>query len=175
MDPQLLSIGSKDPLWIAIAFVCGFLVKLIKLPPLIGFLAAGFILNILGAEGGPFLNATADLGITLLLFTIGLKLRLRELARPEVWGVASLHMSLVTGLIAVFTFILAQTSLPLFTNLDFKTCLLIGFALSFSSTVFAIKVLDELGASNSKHGKISVGILVVQDIAAVIFLSISIG
>lgn len=175
MDPQLISISSNDPLWIAIAFICGFLVKLINLPPLIGFLAAGFLLNILGAESGSFLNATADLGITLLLFTIGLKLKLKELAKPQVWGVATLHMSIVTCIIAAFTLLMAWTGLPLFSSLDFKTCLLIGFALSFSSTVFAIKVLDEMGSSSSQHGKISVGILVVQDIAAVVFLSASLG
>ncbi|MCM8534852.1 MAG: cation:proton antiporter [Lentisphaeraceae bacterium] len=175
MDAQLISISNNDPLWIAIAFICGFLVRLISLPPLIGFLAAGFLLNILGAEGGSFLNSTADLGITLLLFTIGLKLKIKELAKPQVWGVATLHMGLTTIFIAAFTFLLAQTSLALFSNLDFKTCLLIGFALSFSSTVFAIKILDELGASNSNHGSLAIGILVVQDIAAVIFISASIG
>ena len=175
MDPQLISINTNDPLWIAIAFICGFLVKLINLPPMIGFLAAGFLLNILGAESGGFLSATADLGITLLLFTIGLKLKLKELAKPQVWGVATLHMGTVTVIVAVFTLLLAQTNLPLFSRLDFQTCLLIGFALSFSSTVFAIKVLDEMGASSSQHGKISIGILVVQDIAAVVFLSASIG
>ncbi|MCM8534176.1 MAG: cation:proton antiporter [Lentisphaeraceae bacterium] len=175
MDPQLISISNNDPLWIAIAFTCGFLVRAINLPPLIGFLAAGFVLNILGAEGGSFLSATADLGITLLLFTIGLKLKLKELAKPQVWGVATLHMSFVTVAIALFTLLLAQTNLALFANLDFKTCLLIGFALSFSSTVFAIKILDELGAANSNHGSLSIGILVVQDIAAVIFISASIG
>lgn len=175
MDPQLVAITSKDPLWIAIAFLCGFLVKLINLPPLIGFLAAGFVLNFLGAEGGNFLNATADLGITLLLFTIGLKLKLKELAKPQVWGVASLHMGIITLIFAVCTFAMAQTGLALFSDLTFQTCLLIGFALSFSSTVFAIKILDELGASDSQHGKNSVGILVVQDIAAVFFISASMG
>jgi len=64
MESILLSIDPSDPIWIAIAFVCGFAVKLIGLPPLIGFLFAGFILNAAGAEGGTFLSATADLGIT---------------------------------------------------------------------------------------------------------------
>ncbi len=41
-----------DPLWIAIAFVLGFVAKQIKLPPLIGFLAAGFVLNAMGVVGG---------------------------------------------------------------------------------------------------------------------------
>ena len=175
MDAQLLSINTNDPLWIAIAFVCGFLVKLINLPPLIGFLAAGFLLNALGAEGGSFLDATADLGITLLLFTIGLKLKIKELARPEVWGAATLHMGFVCLLLAGFVYLFSQASVGLFAGLDFKTSLLIGFALSFSSTVFAIKVLDELGATGSRHGKISIGILVIQDIVAVIFISASIG
>lgn len=175
MDPQLLSINPSDPLWIAIAFVCGLLVKLIRLPPLIGFLAAGFVLNALGAEGGEFLQATSDLGITLLLFTIGLKLRLNELAKPEVWGAASIHMGIITFLISALAILLSQANLPLFSDLDLETAVLIGFALSFSSTVFAIKILDELGATTAIHGRVAIGVLVVQDIAAVVFLAISMG
>jgi predicted Kef-type K+ transport protein len=173
METLLLSIHPSDPIWIGIAFICGFLVKLIGLPPLVGFLIAGFILNAMGAEGGEFLSSTADLGITLLLFTIGLKLRIRSLARPEVWGVASIHMVSVTLLLSVIVFLLAKLNFSLFHDLDFQTALLIGFVMSFSSTVFAIKVLDELGATASSHGRISIGVLVVQDIAAVIFLAVS--
>lgn len=65
--------------------------------------------------------------------------------------------------------------LPLFTDLDLKTSLLIGFILSFSSTVFAIKILEQLGAMNSKHGQVAIGVLVIQDIAAVVFLAVSAG
>ena len=175
METLLLSIHPSDPLWIAIAFVCGFLVTLIGLPPLIGFLLAGFLLNALGAEGGEFLNATADLGITLLLFSIGLKLRLSSLIRPEVWAVASIHMLVVTFLVTGLVLMLASFQLSLFSGLDFETAILIGFALSFSSTVFAIKILDDLGATASRHGRIAIGVLVVQDIAAVIFLAVSTG
>lgn len=175
MDPQLLSINPSDPLWIAIAFICGLLVRLIGLPPLIGFLAAGFMLNALGAEGGEFLHATADLGITLLLFSIGLKLSPRELARPQVWGVATIHMGTITLMIAALILLLAQTGQPLFAGVTLEIALLIGFALSFSSTVFAVKILDDLGASNANHGKISIGVLVVQDLAAVMFIALSMG
>ena len=175
MESILLSIDPSDPVWIAIAFVCGFAVKLIGLPPLVGFLFAGFILNAMGAEGGAFLGATADLGITLLLFTIGLKLKLSSLARPEVWGVASIHMVTITLLIAGLVMLFSSLGFSLFAGLDFYTALLIGFALSFSSTVFAIKILDQLGATMSHHGSISIGVLVVQDIAAVVFLAASMG
>ena len=175
MDPQLLSINYSDTLWIAIAFLCGLAMRVVGLPPMVGFLIAGFMLNVLGAEGGEFLNAMADLGITLLLFSIGLKLKLKSLARPEVWGVATLHMAVVTLLIAAMVMLLSYTSLPLLSGLDLETAFLIGFAMSFSSTVFAVKIIDELGATNAMHGKTAIGVLVVQDIAAVVFIAVSIG
>ena len=175
MDPQLLSIHYSDPLWIAIAFLCGLALKMVGLPPLVGFLLAGFVLNVMGAEGGEFLSAMADLGITLLLFSIGLKLKLQSLARPEVWGVATLHMAMVTFLIAAMVLLLSYTSLPLLSGVDKETALLIGFAMSFSSTVFAVKLLDELGATSARHGQTAIGVLVVQDIAAVVFIALSLG
>lgn len=175
MDPQLLSIHYSDPLWIAVAFLCGLAVRMVGLPPLVGFLAAGFILNLLGAEGGEFLSAMADIGITLLLFSIGLKLKLKSLVRPEVWGVATLHMVMVALLIAAMVLLLSYSSLPLLSGLDMETALLIGFAMSFSSTVFAVKILDELGATGSTHGQVSIGVLVVQDVIAVAFIAVSLG
>ncbi|SEH08313.1 cation:proton antiporter family protein [Candidatus Venteria ishoeyi] len=175
MESLLLAINPQDPLWIAIAFACGLAVKLVGLPPLIGFLIAGFVLHAAGAESGEFLREIADLGVTLLLFTIGLKLKINSLTRPEVWGVASIHMGAVTLLLSLFIFFLAQLNLPLFDSVDIKTALLIGFALSFSSTVFAIKVLETLGASASRHGRTSIGVLIVQDIAAVTFIAVSAG
>ncbi len=175
MESILLAINPRDPLWIAIAFLCGFAMRLFGLPPLIGFLIAGFGLHAAGAEGGQFLAETADLGVTLLLFTIGLKLRLSSLARPEVWAVSFVHMGVVTLLLASFVKLLAVTGIPMLTSLDWQTALLIGFALSFSSTVFAVKILDQLGASQSRHGVTAIGVLIVQDVAAVAFLAFSAG
>ena len=59
--------------------------------------------------------------------------------------------------------------------MDFRAALLVGFAMSFSSTVFAVKILDELGATKARHGTTTIGVLVIQDIAAVIFVAASIG
>jgi len=119
-----------DPLWIFIAFLFGFAVKQVGLPPLIGFLAAGFVLNIFGVEGGETLDRIADFGVLLLLFSIGLKLNIKSLLRPVV----------VFG--AGF-FALSLTGLSLFAGLSLSTSFLIAFALSFSSTVFAVKILEE--------------------------------
>ena len=175
MESFLLAIHPEDPLWLAIAYVCGLALKVVGLPPLIGFVMAGFVLNLVGAEASDFLLATADLGVTLLLFTIGLKLNFKSLIRPEVMGVATLHMSVVVGLMLALLLGLSSLSILHFAGLEWQTALLIAFALSFSSTVFAVKVLDELGAGSTRHGRLSIGILVVQDLFAVLFLAASAG
>ena len=77
-----------DPLWIVVAFILGFIVKQIGLPPLVGFLAAGFVLNAMGVEGSETLDKIADFGVYLLLFSIGLKLDVKGLLRPQIWASA---------------------------------------------------------------------------------------
>ncbi|MGB1110704.1 MAG: cation:proton antiporter [Gammaproteobacteria bacterium] len=175
MDSVLLTIDPRDALWIAIAFLFGLAARVVGLPPLVGFLCAGFALHAGGAEAGEFLRVTADLGVTLLLFTIGLKLKLNSLARPEVWGVATLHLGSVTLLMAGFVMLLGATGIGVLADMDAQTALLIGFALSFSSTVFAVKILDQIGAASTRHARISIGILIIQDIAAVGFVAITAG
>ena len=164
-----------DPLWIAIAFVLGFTVKQIGLPPLIGFLIAGFVLNVMGVEGGETLDKVADFGVLLLLFGIGLKLKIKSLFRPEIWAVASLHMLIAVLVFGLGIFALSFIGLSLFDGLSLGASLLIAFALSFSSTVFAVKILEENGSMSSTYGKIAIGVLIMQDIFAVIFLTFSSG
>jgi predicted Kef-type K+ transport protein len=72
-------------------------------------------------------------------------------------------------------YVLSLAGFSTFGTLDFKLSLLIAFALSFSSTVFAVKVLEERGEMSSLHGRISIGILIMQDIFAVLFLTFSTG
>ena len=160
-----------DPLWITVAFLFGFAVRQAGLPPLVGFLMAGFALNAMGVEGGPMLENIADMGVTFLLFSIGLKLRLKSLLKPEVWAGASIHMAITVLLFGTAMFGLGIVGLSYFSPLDFKLALLVAFALSFSSTVFAVKVLEERAEMASFHGRVAVGILIMQDLLAVIFLT----
>jgi predicted Kef-type K+ transport protein len=175
METLFASIDYRDPIWIAVAFAFGLLASRFGLPPLVGFLIAGFVLSALGAEGGAFLSEMADLGVTLLLFSIGLKLQVRELLRPAVWGVASLHMLVITGLSGGMLLLFAAFGVPPIEGLTLPAAILLGFALSFSSTVFAAKVLEEKDDVAAWYGRIAIGILIVQDIAAVIFLGASSG
>ena len=66
-----------DPLWIFGAFIFGAAAGRLNLPPLVGYLIAGFVLNGFDIEGGETLAGIADAGVTLLLFTIGLKLKVK--------------------------------------------------------------------------------------------------
>lgn len=173
METLFASIDYRDPIWIAVAFGFGFVASQARLPPMVGFLGAGFALNFLGAEGGAFLHEMADLGVTLLLFSIGLKLRVRQLAGAEVWGVAGAHMLMITVLSAVLLMGLAALGVPILDQLTWQGATLVGFALSFSSTVFAVKLLEDRDDMVAWYGRIAIGVLIVQDVAAVVFLGVS--
>jgi predicted Kef-type K+ transport protein len=160
------------PVLIGVAFLLGLCARLVGLPPLVGFLIAGFGLGATGYESSPDLQLVADLGVTLLLFTIGLKLRVRSLLRPEIWAGSIVHMALVVAsLTGVFVFL----GFGLFASLDLRTAALIAFALSFSSTVFAVKVFEEQGQSSTLFARTAIGLLIMQDIVAVVFLAVSQG
>ena len=167
-----------DALWLVIAFACGIIAKRINLPPLIGFLITGFILNATGLTQGhvkEILQILSDLGVMLLLFTIGLKINIRNLLKREIWATATIHMFISVLSLSSVVFLLSFTGLRVIGDFSFASALLIGFALSFSSTVFVVKVLEERGELNSYHGKIAIGILVVQDLFAVLFITFANG
>ena len=161
--------------FIGTAFSLGMLINFIGLPPMVGFLIAGFALHYAGFQVTEQLETTASLGVTLLLFSIGLKLDIRELFKAEVWGGSSLH---ILASIAFFTAVLSGLKyygFQYFQGLEMSSLVLISFALSFSSTVFAVKVLEEKSETNALYGRIAIGILIMQDIFAVLFLTISVG
>jgi predicted Kef-type K+ transport protein len=175
MDFEWVAIAMGDVTWISLAFFFGFLARLISLPPLVGFLATGFLLNYFGMTSGEVLEKLADLGITLLLFTVGLKLNPNVLIKPQVWSVTLLHIFSIIIIFGAAIFGLSLLGVSLFAELDLKLSLMLAFALSFSSTVFVVKTLEEKGEMRSLHGRIAIGILVMQDLAAVMFLVASTG
>jgi len=158
---------------IGTAFVFGLAVRQVGLPPLVGFLAAGFFINAIGprlgmpAETGPILEYIAELGVLMLLFTIGLKLKLRQITEPQVIGGALVHFAVS---IAVFSPIVWL----LFTS-DWMTAVLVGIALAFSSTVLSAKILEAKRELGTFHGRTAIGILIVQDIIALVVLAIFAG
>ena len=87
-------------LLILFAFSAGLLFRKMGQPPLLGYLLAGFAAHALGIGDLELLGPVADIGVTMLLFTIGLKLRITELAKPYIFGPAFLHLLVVVPLTA---------------------------------------------------------------------------
>lgn len=152
------------------AFGLGLAARATGLPPLVGYLIAGFVLHALGFESNETIATVSDVGVLLLLFGIGLKLRLRTLARPEVWFTATAFAGGFTVLAGALLLGLGAFGLSLAGDLDLRSAAIVGFALSFSSTVFAIKALERTGESLSLSGRLAVGVLILQDVFAVVFL-----
>ena len=160
-----------DPLLIGLAFLFGFAARQLRQPPLVGFLIAGFAANAIGLEGGATLNAIADLGVTLLLFLIGLELEPRRLLKVEIWATAGGHAALTTAMFGGGALAAGAVGIGVFSGMSWEGALALGFALSFSSTVFAVKNLDDRGEHSALHGRTAIGILVLQDLFAVVFLT----
>ncbi len=159
-------------LTIVVAVVFGVLAHELRVPALVGFLGAGFLLGALDVAPFPGLEELANLGVTLLLFTIGLKFDLRSLVHPEAYGTALLHMIasvIVGGLTVALAVAIGIADL----DGDWRTLALLGFALSFSSTVLCVKVLEERSDDGSYYGQTAIAILVIQDLAAVVFFTVT--
>ncbi|MCB2224843.1 MAG: cation:proton antiporter [Actinobacteria bacterium] len=154
------------------AFGFGFAAAAARLPPMVGYLAAGFVLHAFGREATPGVQAVADAGVLLLLFGIGLKLRARSMTRREVWGGATVHMAAVTAAAGAVFLGLGALGVSPADGLSAPEAVLVGFGLSFSSTVFAVKALEERNESGALPGQTAIGILIVQDLVAVAFLTV---
>ena len=152
--------------------VLGFAATLLRLPPLVGFLAAGFVLGASDLPNLDFVQTLGDLGVAVLLFTIGLKLDPRVLARREVAGTAAIALVLLTTLSAalVVPLLLVGLWVDTFTPAG---AVALCFALSFSSTVVVVKLLEDRDDAASLYGRIAIGVLVAQDIAAVAYMTFS--
>ncbi len=160
---------------ILFSIIGGLGATVLRLPPLIGFLGAGFATSAVGITEIPFLDVLAELGVTVLLFTIGLKLNPRDIAQPRVIGTAAGHAVTNTAAFAAVFGLLGLLPLAALTGLDVKALIYVGIAASFSSTVFVMSQLDDSNRGDSVVGRIALGVLVLQDIMAVGVLVFSTG
>ncbi len=159
---------------IAVAFGFGFAASMVRLPPLVGYLIAGFVLHAFDYETTEGIEYIADTGILLLLFGIGLKLKPSTLARPVIWGGATIHAGLTTLAVGSLLLGVGALGVPLAAELGVREAVLVGFAFSFCSTVFAVKALEGRNETSALQGRLAIGTLVVQDIFAVVFLTLAV-
>ncbi len=150
--------------WIASAYFAGLLASRLGLPPLVGYLVAGYGLNLAGVHAEALLGQLSHIGILLLLFTVGLKLKIGTIFRREVMGVGGLHLFVVAVFSGLWFFVEHQ---------HITGGLMLGVSLAFSSTVLAVKVLEDNRELESFHGRIVMGILILQDLIAVGLLAVA--
>ena len=151
-----------DVVWIASAFVLGVVVNRFSVPPLVGYLAAGVGLSLYGYEPGDMLHEVSHLGVLFLLFTVGLHIKLKNLLRYDVLGVGGIHL-----LISVALF----TPLTLYYGLSPTAAVVVAILLGFSSTVLTAKNLEQRNELGSLYGRIAIGILILQDVVAIVVIA----
>ena len=155
-----------------IAIVVNIILKRFHLPTIIGYIITGTIIayafDLHNAVNNHTLKEIAEFGVVFLMFTIGLEFSVEHLKRmkKEVFFTGSLQIIATT----IFVIIICQFVL----GFDFKTSLIIGAALSLSSTAIVLKTYNETNDIKKRHGQRVLGILIMQDIAVIpILLMIS--
>jgi Kef-type K+ transport system membrane component KefB len=138
------------------------LISLLRQPSIIAYIITGLIIGPFGyyrLSQGQLLDGLAEIGITLLLFMVGLELditQLKKLGRTALKvGIAQIIFTATLGYLLVHA--LGFTGTPAW---------LIAIALTFSSTVIVVKLLADQHDVGSLYGKLAVGILIVQDLVA---------
>lgn len=153
-------------LLLGIATVLAILFRVLKQPPILAYILTGIIvgpLHLLNPEAEEAIHVFSELGITLLLFMLGLELKLSELRFVgKVSILVGLGQVVVTSIVGFFITVLL--------GFDPIGSIYIATGLTFSSTIIIIKLLSDKKELGTLHGKISTGILLVQDFLAIIAL-----
>ena len=167
-----LAAGEAPPylLGIAVMVVAGAVVAYlgyrVKLVPIVGFLLTGVLIgpNALGLVSDlDTVNAAADVGVLLLLFTIGLEFsldRLKEIRRPLFLG-GGLQVALATA---------STTAILVAAGVAVEAAVFTGFLVSLSSTAIVLKLLSDRAELSTPPGAVSVALLLFQDLAIVLMV-----
>ena len=173
-QPNDRSLQLVESLVILLALVAGMAFRIVGYPPMLGYLLAGFAASSMGIGDVESLKVISGAGVTLLLFTIGLKLNVRELILPQIWAAGGIQIVFIMPIVVGVIWLFGQW-VPGIEPMSAMAMWSVALALSFSSTVFAVKIFEERGESGSHHARITIGILVLQDLLAVVFLSVKSG
>jgi len=148
---------------LAIATAVALVFGRLHLSVVAAFLVAGAILGPTGAglvsESG-MVDALAEIGVALLLFTVGLEISLANLGKMR-------RRILQGGGIQLSATILLTVAVLSLARFPLAESIFIGFVLSLSSTAIVLKVYADRMEIDSAHGKISIGILLFQDMAVI--------
>ncbi|HVO74654.1 MAG TPA: cation:proton antiporter [Ignavibacteriaceae bacterium] len=140
-----------------------YLFRKINIPSIVGFLIAGMVIGPNGfnlISGTEHIEVMAEVGVILLLFTIGLEVSFSRLLKMK-------RMLLIAGLPQVVLTIIFSGLIFYLFEVNIKRSIFLGMLVSLSSTAIVLKLLSEKNQLESPHGRISIGILIFQDLAVV--------
>lgn len=163
-----LPLVSTIAIGLSTAFVCGFIASKFKLSPLVGYIIAGIIIGPYspGYEADIHIaEQLSEIGIALLLFGVGLHFSVSDFM--EVRKIAGFGALARIGIV-----VLAGIGIADFWGWSLSTGVLFGLALSVASTVVLLRVLEDAHLVKTIVGKISIGWLIVEDVAMVLALVI---
>lgn len=151
---------------ICLVSVFTIILKLLRQPVILAYILTGIIIGPFGQlqfQNIDAIKTMGEFGITLLLFMMGLELNLRELKSiGKAVFIIGINQIVLTGLAAYF--ISSILSFPVLTSFY------ISIALTLSSTIIVVKLLSDKRELTSLYGKISIGLLLVQDFLAILVL-----
>jgi CPA2 family monovalent cation:H+ antiporter-2 len=148
----------------AVALVFILALARVRVPPIVAFIIAGMVAGPAGigiVKTQEEVNVLADLGIVLLLFTVGLEFSLSEIQRiwkAVVFG-GTLQIVGTAALLMLLMFLTAQAS--------WRVSLFIGLFVALSSTAIVLRELSSRNQLDAPHGRLMVGVLLFQDLAIV--------
>ena len=149
-----------------ISAITVFTLNKLRIPSIIGFLIAGVLIGPHGLElikDIHLVEVFAEIGVILLLFTIGLEFSLKNLL--------ALRKAIFTGgFFQVFLTSLSTYMIARLFGLNTNTSLILGFLVALSSTAIVMRLLLERAEIDSPHGRTSLGILIFQDFCVVLFM-----
>ena len=157
---------------IVAAWIFGVVAQVFRQPLLLGYLLAGFVIGPVGTgmiKERHSIETISSLGLILLLFLIGLEIDLKKIKSAG-------RLILVTSLAQIFGCWALGTAF--FYGLGFAfspgrlDALYLGIACALSSTVIIVKILYEKRELDTLQGRITLGVLVLQDLVAILFLAI---
>jgi len=142
--------------------------RILKQPLIMAYVLAGVLIGPLGLKiitDHEAIRSLSELGIAFLLFIVGLELDLRRLRDV---GTVSSVTAIVSGVV-IFALGAGITYYMGFTDIE---SIYFGLALTFSSTMIVIKILSDSNELDTLHGRIILGVLLVQDVLAIVALSV---
>jgi len=145
------------------------LFRRLRMPPIIGLIVTGLIVGPSGigiVQESSVMSAIAELGVVMLLFTIGLEFSLTDLAKLRSIVLVGGPLQVIASTIVIGTgaYVASYWSGGL---LSYNGAALVGMAMALSSTAICTKLLKERNELSEPHGRAVVGILIFQDIAVV--------